>query len=482
MLRIKPWFLAAAILPATASAERWPDLEDCVLTTPGTPLSAQARCGTLSVPENPADPDGRHIDLNYAVAPARSANPQPDPVVFLAGGPGQAATETWPFMQFALRGINRERDVLLLDQRGTGGSNALDCDFSGIDPYAPSDLDALEEFIRECKRGWDADVRFYTTADGADDLELLRARLAIEQLNLIGGSYGTRMAQVYLRRHPDRVRSIILDGVVPTRLALGSEHAEKLDAQLKRLFAVCAADDVCNERYPDLEAAFDDLKYRYRDHEDTIQVTHPRTGQSTPLRFNHDVLAGALRLLAYSPSTQMQLPLLVHEVATTGHIDRLASQYLMVTADMADVIAFGLNLTVGCSEDWPRWPRNIDQSDTLLGNQMNDFYARLCAWWPAGERDSDFHTPFDSEVPILILSGELDPVTPPEYGEEASAQFSNSLHLVAAGQGHIVLRHGCFDGIAEQFIAAASVEDLDTACMDRLGPEPFFLNLLGPAP
>jgi len=468
---------------AAPAEDRWAGLSGCELSAAGGRVTASARCGQLAVPENPDAPDGTQIELAFAVLPARSGSPEPDAVAFLAGGPGQSARDVLPLMQAPLRDINRNRDIIFLDQRGTGGSNPLDCDFEDRgELWLEPDWDELNRQLRECMQDWDAELRFYTTTVAAADLERFRARYDIERLNLIGGSYGTRLAQVYLRNHPDRVRAAVLDGVVPTRLALGAEHAVMLDRAIEKLFAACRSDEHCGEAFPALDQAFAELKRRYRDGGQDIVVTHPRTGEGMDVRFGADMLAGALRFLAYSPSTQMAIPYLVHEAATTGSPRRLASQALIVTDQMEDMIAIGLNFAVGCSEDWPAWPRDRDHSGTLLGNSMREVYAQVCQWWPAGEAPADFHQPFDSEVPILLLSGELDPVTPPDYGEEAAAQFSNSRHLVATGRGHTVISLPCVSGIVTEFVREASVDELDVACLERVGPEPFFLDLLGPAP
>ena len=474
--------LVAAAQPAPAQDERWPDLEKCELSIAGGRLSVDALCGTLSVPENRERPDGRMLDLAWAVIPARSNTVAPDPVFFLAGGPGQAARDIAPIMQGPFNDVNRTRDLVFLDQRGTGGSNALTCEFDEELMMTEDDLDELVGQLRTCLDGLDADVRHYTTRDGAADLEALREHIGAEQVNLVGGSYGTRMAQVYLREHPDRVRSVILDGVVPSRLRLGSEHAEKLDRALDKLFTACAEASDCGERFPGLAERFEQLKAQYAETPVEIQVTHPRTGIAEPIEFSDQVLAGSLRFLAYSPEAQMMIPYLVHEAAATGRPERLAAQALIVGDRMTDAIAIGLNFAVGCSEDWPHWPAGIDNTGTLLGNSMPDLYAAVCAWWPADPVGVEFFDAFTSDVPVLLLSGERDPVTPPEYGEEAVRQFDNGRHLVAEGRGHIVVTNGCIAGIATQFIDQASVAELDTECMDRIGPEPFFLDLLGPAP
>jgi len=463
--------------------ERWAELSKCELSAAGGRLSASALCGTLTVAEDPAQPEGRQLELAFAVQRARASEALADPVVFLAGGPGQSARDTLPLMQGPLRELNRDRDLIFLDQRGTGGSNALECAFDGQEEiWLETDWDELNRQLKRCVDEWDAQVEFYTTTRAAADLEAFRRAYRFDRFNLVGGSYGTRLAQVYLRNYPDHVRSVVLDGVVPTRLALGSEHAVMLDRALEKVFEDCAETEECAEAFPGLSEAFAELKARYRDDSQDIVVTHPRTGEGVDLPFTRDVLASALRFLAYNPETQMMIPYLVHEAARTGSPQRLASQAMIVTDRMNDMIAIGLNFAVGCSEDWPVWPEQADQSHTLLGNGMTEVYEQVCDWWPAGETAADFHKPFDSDVPVLLMSGGLDPVTPPPYGEQAAEQFSNGTHLVAEGRGHIVITNACMSSIATQFVREASVDGLDTECMDRIGHEPFFLDLLGPAP
>ena len=484
MPRINLYLLALALLAtAPAAAQRYDALDSCELVGSRN-LSVSARCGQLEVAENPDQPDGRRISLAFAVVPARASQAQPDPVFFLAGGPGQSARDVAPLISAALRDLNRNRDLIFLDQRGTGGSNALNCitDSTDESDWLEMDYERIEQALKACQEDWDADVRFYTSSHAAADLIALADHLEFGPINLIGGSYGTRLAQVVMRHYPERIRSVVLDAVVPTRLSLGSEHAIKLDAALARLFERCEATPSCREQFPDLDRALDELIERYRGQQERMVVTHPRTGQGIEIDFNDMVLASALRFLAYDPMSQSIIPYLVHEAATTGSPERLASQAMIVSDQLSDQIALGLNFAVGCSEDWPVWPRDIDSSDTLLGDTMLEFYDAICHWWPTGPTDPDFHTPFDHGHPVLILSGELDPVTPPEYGDEAAAQYAESLHLVGRGLGHIAMTQPCFGSIIARFIDAASVSELDTGCIERLGPPPFFTDLLGPLP
>ena len=487
---LKRWLWFSVVLSVMGSsatlAGRYSELQPCELSAAAGQLTVSARCGHLTVAENPNAPEGRQLTLPFAVIPARGRPLRSDPVVFLAGGPGQSALEAAPLMRGALNDINRHRDLIFLDQRGTGGANPLHCQSDpDEDPWLLTDLDAMMAQLERCRAEWDADLRFYTTTDGARDLEALRQHLGVEQFNLIGGSYGTRMAQVYLRNYPEQVRSVILDGVVPTRLALGSEHGLSLDQSLALLFERCAQTPECDQQFPDLPAAFEQLKTRYADWQQGPEITllSPRTGEPLSVPFSRSLLAAALRFLAYSPTTQMILPKLIHEAAASGDPSRLASQALIITESLQQSIAVGLNFTVGCAEDWPVWPDNLDHSQTLLGHSLDEVYAMVCQRWPTGERPLDFHQPFDSQVPMLLLSGELDPVTPPHYGDEAAAQFSNSRHLVAEGRGHIVMPVACVSRIAAQFVdRPEDLHALDTECLSTLGPEPFFIDLTGPKP
>jgi len=474
--------LCGGLVIAQEPEPRWPEAHKCELSSNGGRISVSAWCGTLSVPEDRERPGGRSIELAWAVVEAKTANAEPDPVFFLAGGPGQSARDTAPMISRALANVNRTRHLVFVDQRGTGGSNPLDCRFDDETFLTSPDMQQVNDALRECQAGYEADVRAYTTIVAAEDLEAARRHLGFDRINLVGGSYGTRLAQVFLRRHPEFVRTIVIDGVVPMRLKLGAEHAVMLDRAIEAMIANCTADAICSQQFPNLAQAFAELKARYGEEPVSIQVTDPRTGVAEDVDFSNETLAGSLRFLAYSPESQMMIPYLIHEAATTGNPERLAAQALMTASQMSEEIAIGLNFAVGCSEDWPYWPEDADAEGTLLGNSFTELYRMVCDWWPADPVGADFHQPFDAESPVLILSGELDPVTPPVYGDEAHAQFSNSLHLVSPGRGHITMTNSCVGSIVTEFIAEASLEELETGCMERIGPEPFFTSLLGPTP
>jgi pimeloyl-ACP methyl ester carboxylesterase len=458
------------------------ELETCELMVPGTPLSTVGQCGWLEVAENPDQPDGRRIRIHVARVPARGRITEPDPLVFFAGGPGQAATESWPILAGALRKVNESRDILLVDQRGTGQSHPLKCPQVELEEALRADWDQLAEQTRSCLESLDADPRFYTTTIAMHDIDAARRALGYERLNLYGGSYGTRAAQVYYRLFPEQVRTIVLDGVVPQTLGLGTEHAVKLDQAVYRVLAACDADATCAERFPDTAANLRELLRRVVESPAEVTIEHPTTGQPLTLSFEREVLASALRFLSYSPETQAMLPMLIHEAATTQRYERLASQMMITATGLQQTIAQGMEMSVMCAEDYPLFPATVEPNDTLLGTLMDQVVRVQCGIWPAGPVPEDFHQPVRGDVPVLLLSGELDPVTPPEYGDRVAAHFERATHLVAPGQAHIVATRGCIGDLVSAFVIDGHADNLDTACLGQLERSPFFETLTGPAP
>lgn len=458
-------------------------LSNCTLSTPGSPATAAARCGFLEVPENPEEPDGRQIRLHVAVGDANSQTPAADPVFFLAGGPGQAATETWVMVRSALRKVRKDREIIMVDQRGTGQSNRLQCDSEEIiDLEASIDLDVIRDEAERCLEGLDGDPRYYTTTIAMQDIDRVRRAMGYDKINLVGVSYGTRAAQVYLRQFPETVRSMVLDSVVPMQLALGQEHAPMLDSAVNLVLDDCAADANCSGLFPNQVQALNVLFEELRANPRNITITNPQTGQPEPMLLNAETLAVAIRFLSYTSESQALLPLLIDEAVETGRLERLASQALLVMSGITEVLSRGMELSVMCSEDYPFINLGADYSDTLLGNIMLQAIDAQCSVWPRGVVPEGFHDPVVSDVPVLLVSGERDPVTPPVYAAQAAETFSNSLNLVARGQAHSVMRHRCVQDVVTAFIEAGDITTPDTSCFESIEASPFFTTLLGPEP
>ena len=455
-------------------------LEPCTLSAPNSPSAVPAFCGKLPVAENREAPAGRRIELAVALVPSRAKRPLPDPVFMLAGGPGQSALESFPGTAAAFRDVLRDRDVVLVDQRGTGGSNRLACPepdaAAGTDAFG--DPTAARKFAEACLAGLEADARFYTTSDAVLDLEDVRAAIGAAQLNLVGVSYGTRVALEYLRRHPDRTRTVVLDGVVPPEIALGADHARNLENALDAHFAICEADATCRERYGSPRARLAALLDELRREPKTVRFRDPLSDAAREEPLTPDAVAGVVRLYAYVPQLAAMLPRSLAE-ASAGRPEVLMAQAAMIQNLVGEQITFGMQLSVICAEDADRLRVDPADADTLLGTSLVANLLAQCEAWPRGRRPADFNAPVQSDRPVLLLSGQLDPVTPPRYGEDVVRHLPNGRHLVAPGQGHNVFGNGCAPQLMGRFIAAADAKSLDASCLQQLAPPPPFVGPFG---
>ena len=459
----------------------------CTLEGGRTGEGLQAQCGTLAVPEDPSQPKGRLIDLRIAwLAPEEGRKGLPDPVFFLAGGPGQAASEVASAVHPALKDINQTRDLFFIDQRGTGGSNPLDCRDAAGAPLemdeTVSDADGLAAFARQCLAGLEgrADPRFYTTSHAIDDLEAVRQALGAPQVNLIGGSYGTRVAQQYAARYPDRTRSIVLDGVVPNDLVVGAEFAQTFQRAIEAQSALCRADAACAARFPtdtvtQLRQVVDTLRQSPR----TVKYRDPSTAQWVEETLPAESVTGLAFTFSYSPEMAALLPVVVDEAAQ-GRYEALASLARLAGQSMAGSINRGMQWSVICSEDAERKTAPVaGADDTLLGPETAALFYAACPVWPQGRAPEGFTRPLATEVPALLLSGELDPVTPPSYGQRVAGHLPKGRHLVAHGRSHGTLGAGCMPDLLAQFVDTADAGAIDASCLDALRPVPPFTSFNG---
>lgn len=440
-------------------------------------------CGSLEVAENPGEPAGRKVALNTVVLPAFTADSQPDPVFFLAGGPGQGAASMARRIDDLFQEIRRQRDVVLVDQRGTGKSNLFQCKFREDEEALKQGPPLTQAEIEKCLKEFDGDPRFYTTTIAMDDLDQVREWLGYERISPIGGSYGTRAALVYLRRHPRHVRAVVLDGVAPPDMTLPLYFPRDSQRALDQLLEACGGNAECNQRFPNLknrlETLLEDLERSPRE----IAVRHPRTGEVTEATITRRMLALTLRQALYSPLAGSLVPLTIDQAAQ-GEFGPLTA--LMFSSEgLEDEIANGMYLSVTCSEDYPRLsPESVDAeaAGTFIGRDVFEASAEACAFWPRGEVDSTYYEPVRSDLPVLILSGEVDPVTPPSWGEQVAQYLPNSRHIVAPGTGHGVMSAGCGMRLIGEFLEAGDAADLDASCLDLQARPAFFLNFAGPYP
>jgi len=460
-------------------------LEDCRISAGRGHPGIKARCGTLQRPENPADPVSAQLELFVAVVPALSLNPALDPFVPIAGGPGQASSSFYAGFAGAFEHIRRDRDIVLLDQRGTGKSAPMTCD---VDEKIIEGEFSREQTIAEtqkCLASLPHDPRFFTTSVAVADLEALRKALGYSRFNLYGISYGSRVAQHFLRQYPNSTRSVILDGVAPPQLALGPGIAVDAQNSLDAVFDRCSKDEKCQQRFPNIRRQLTDLQAHLSAHSVSVSLPNPLTGHIEDINFTAAELAGALRLLSYHPTSAAKIPLLIAEAANENYTP-FAAQFMMIAESISEAINIGMHNAVICTEDAPHFAAaGISRAmleDTYIGPLQLDALEAMCSVWPLGVIDADFKAPVASDIPVLLLSGEIDPVTPAVNGELAAVALSNARHLVGEHQGHGQAPRGCMPRVIDQFIDSARVDALDTQCLERLHAMPFFLDYSGPPP
>ena len=461
-------------------------LTACDLAQPNSGLSTAAWCSDFPVPENRADPHSRMIKLKLAVLRSRAQVASQDMLVFLAGGPGQAATDSAGTVAATLKPLLAHRHVLLLDQRGTGGSNALDCkepDEAAAPGDSTFDAAKLRAAAAVClhELAGHADPRYYTTTIAAQDLEDVRKALGSPSFDLLGVSYGTRMAQQYLRRFPQAVRSVVLDSVVPNTAVLGEDFARNLDDALKAQFARCTAAPACKKQFGDPDQTLYQLRDALRANPHEVSFRDPQSYQTVKRVLTEDALASVVRMFAYTPATAALLPLSI-DAAAHGDVGPLLGQAKILSGELSELMGSGMQYSVICSEDADLLTPRPQDAGTILGTRMIDSLKAVCSVWPKGIRPADFHQPLKTDKPVLLLAGQYDPVTPPRYAETVAKGLPNARVLVLKGQAHSVMAAGCMPQLIQHFVEQLDPKTLDASCLDRLQPTPIFIDFNGSTP
>ena len=483
LFKVIPLLLLAAITAACTVDDEPRALDRLALCT-ADEGPADAYCGTLAVYENRDAQQGRRIALKIIVLPALGTNANLDPLFFLAGGPGQGAATMARAVREMFRSVQRTRDIVLVDQRGTGDSNPLDCDANSDSLAALTEPDdvALAR-LKRCLAGYDADVRLYTTPIAMDDLDEVRAHLGYETINLYGGSYGTRAALVYVRRHRDRVRAMVLDGVAPTDMRLPLFVARDAQRALDRLLADCEADAACRTAHGGLAPRIRSLLDRLDASPARLRLTHPRTGVAEDATIDARTVAGIVFGALYNPLTASLVPALVARAEQNDFQGLLA---LGLANDGAgENMSLGMQLSVLCSEDAPRVTRDEYEREgkaSVFGGYVLAGQLEACAMWPRGEMEPSYYEPVVSDVPTLVLSGEVDPITPPGWGESVARHLTAATHITMPATGHGVIGTPCGAKLIRDFIDRGSTQGLDTSCVSQVKRPPFFLTPAGPDP
>ena len=466
LLVLGSWALAAQGAPGALAACRLKGVEH------------EALCGSLSRPLDPARPEGVRFDLHFAVLPALARHKKPDPVFFIAGGPGQSAIGLAGPLSQLLGRFGQRRDIVLVDQRGTGRSASLDC---GAEPATlplreQADPQRQVQRARDCLRRLQAlphgDLRHYTTTLAMADLDAVRRALGAPRINLVAASYGTRAALEYLRLYPQQVRRMVLDGVAPADMGL--PEASSLDAQASfdALLAACEQDADCQARHPELRknwhVLLDSLPR-------PVRVAHPLTGRDEELLLTRDMLLGLVRSALYSPALASALPAALEEAAAGRLAPLVGLASATGPARGGVALSQGMHFSVVCAEDSAGAaapPPTVD-----FGPGLATMYREVCAFWPRGVVPEGFRQVPPSPVPVLLLSGGMDPATPPRHAERVAAALgAHARHEVVPQAGHGVMALPCVRDAVFRFVDAAddgTALRLDLGCA-RAIPRPSF--------
>ena len=472
--------IAAASLAASLAGPAWADAERPVLK----PCRLQgvdhdAGCARLRRPLDPTQPQGVQIDVHFAVLAALARNKKPDPVFFFAGGPGQSAMSLAGSASRLLARLLNRRDVVLIDQRGTGRTAPLVCDEDRPTQPLAQMADPQRQLARTqaCRLKLQAlphgDLRQYTTVIAMQDADAVRQALGAAQINLVGGSYGTRAALDYMRQFPQAVRRVVVDGVAPPDMVLPVAFSTDGQASWDALLLACEANKTCSTRYPRMRA---DWRTLLASLPREVSVLHPVMGTPEKLQLTRPMLLGMLRLPLYVPALAAALPLAVAEAAQ-GRFEPLVGLSSALMTGRAGALAGGMHYSVICAEDLPRMTAGggSEQPSADFGNEAANQYRQVCADWPRGSVPAAFYTLPPAPAATLVLSGGVDPVTPPRHGERvAQALGAKARHVVVPEAGHGVMAIGCMRDTLFRFIDAATDDDalkVDADCAKAI-PRP----------
>ena len=449
-------------------------LQPCKL--PG--IKEELLCGKLTVFENRETRSGRTIDLNVVVLPALDSTSKEEPLFDLAGGPGVAATGGAAFYANEGKEYRRHRDVVLIDQRGTGKSNPLTAPARTKSPQDYLTEMYPVEYVKNLRRTLEehADLTQYTTSIAMDDLDDVRSWLGYERINLFGLSYGSRAVLVYLRQHPDRVHTATIIGVAPTYLKMPLYHSQAAARAMELLLQECERDSTCHQAFPQIRLDWQNVLSQLG--REPARVLYSPADKSAPVtvEIQRDIFAERIRTWMYDRDKTQRIPFIIHQAAQSDFGPFLREA---ISPSISDFIADGMYLSVTCAEDTPF----INQAEAAKLNEGNPFgnyrvfqQSRACSLWPQGKIPADYHDPVSSNVPVLIFSGTMDPVTPPQRGEEVAKYLPNSRHVIIPQAGHGVdglSDQGCVDRIIIEFMDKGSARDLDTSCVERMAAPPF---------
>lgn len=473
-----PFLLAA---PATKVAIGELELEYCHIKG----YQQEVLCGEYSVFEDRVMRQGREIDIVFAVVPATDLEKEDDPLVFFAGGPGQGARDSAAFVNMALQEIHENRDIVLIDQRGMGSSHPLNCEQDVEDFLLLTNEEAAKlsrENLEQCLLELDADVTKYTQDLANEDIHDILRALGYDRVNLYGVSWGTRSALLYTHQFPDQVRSVILDGNAPPANKVALYANADAERALQTLFRDCENDSICQVAFPTLEQDFNQVLEAFGENGYEVSYNDANSGAETSFLLSRETFVSLIRAILYMPQLSRLIPVIITQVKAQ---DYRAFMGVSTVLSGDSGIAVGTQLSILCAEDYARMSRQEiarQANNGFVGNAFIDAFANGCSVWPQAGLPEIYSQDLSSNIPSLILSGAIDPVTPERWGNVMAELMTNSLHLVAPNTGHNVAPVGCAPDLMAQFVNQANIDGIDGSCLDKVNRPSFFIDANGPTP
>lgn len=463
----------------TAQASNF-TLEECHIDG----IKEQVKCGTLAVPENYQEPDGIKIDINVAVLPAIDDSEKKLPLMFLAGGPGQAATELATVLRSRFYEVRKTRDIILVDQRGTGQSSQLKCEqdtFNNVDVYESLALEFDIQDVKRCIAEFHQDMSQYNSENAIRDFDAVRHALGHQQINVYGGSYGTRAALLYMRMFPESLKSVTLDSVAPLDMRIGL-FGQSAARSYQLLLDNCNAEESCQQAFPNLDQDFQKVYADLVAEPAELSIPHPRLGTTTKLIVDVAKFVSTIQQNLYHTQGRSMLPLVINQAAKGNFMPLVGMLAQGDEVQPKGGIYASVLMNIACNEDFSQitdqeW--NADANNSFARDIAHQGLRLVCPVWPKYQVEPSFYQPIKVDIPTLILSGNLDPVTPPEYGDRADAMLPNSRHIIAKNLSHIVAVNDCGVGLVAQFIDTLDLTSVDESCIAELPEETFMTSLNG---
>ena len=436
-------------------------------------FSQEVKCGYMQRPLNPEKTDGVKIDIHFMILPSQDRNKLNDAVFLLAGGPGQSAIEVAGFGDAVLKKLNRRRDLVFVDQRGTGKSASLACEnLENINEALDkqSTLKKIDECRLQLQKLPYGDLTMYSTSIAVQDLEAIRKALHYSTINLVGASYGTRVGLEFLRQYPQSVRRLVLDGVVPPTMRLPSADSQ---TALDGVFKECLAQKACNDAFPDLEGTWKRLLSQLAQNKVIVKVRHPRFGHEVDMTIEQEMLISMINKTLYSANMTSTLPYAISQ-ASKGQYTPLMTLAGVFSQKGVGGINMGMHYSVFCGEAYAQ-PALTSSPKNMFEKINESTYDDVCKTWPHANIPKEFFKITPSAVPVLLLSGGIDPVTPTRHGAAVAKELgSKARHIVIDNAGHGLLAQGCVSDVVSRFLLEkedVAALKVDATCVRQI-PRP----------